>query len=68
MIGDIFEIVFDIIIEFIPNIVWKLLFVVIGIVTTAVGITIINESLQTGGVLITVGVVLLGGSLVSLYR
>ena len=68
MIGDIFEVIFDIIIEFVPNVVWKLLFVVIGIVATAVGITMFNESPQTGGALITVGVILLGGSLVSLYR
>lgn len=68
MIDDIVEIILDILVEFIPNIVWKLLFVVIGIVATAVGITIVNESPQTGGALIIVGVVLLGGSLVSLYR
>jgi hypothetical protein len=65
MIGDVFEVIFDVIIEFIPNIVWKLVFVVIGIVMAAVGITMVNESPKTGGVLIVVGAILLGGSLVS---
>jgi hypothetical protein len=68
MIGDVFEVIFEIILEFIPSIVWKLLFVVIGIVTAVVGTTMITESPQTGGALSIMGAILLGGSLVSLYR
>lgn len=68
MIDDIFEFVFDIVIEFVPTIVWKLLLFVIGIITAAVGVTMLEESPRTGSVLITVGVVSLVGSLVSLAR
>lgn len=68
MIDDIFEFVFDIVLEFIPTIVWKLLLFVIGIVLTAVGVTLLGESPQIGSALIAVGVVLLVGLLVSLAR
>ncbi|WP_434531488.1 hypothetical protein ACODNH_20965 (plasmid) [Haloarcula sp. NS06] len=63
-----FEVVFEIIIEPIASVIWRFLLVVIGIVTAAIGITVINESPKAGGALIIVGTVLLGGSLVSLYR
>ena len=68
MIDDIFEFIFDIVLEFIPTIVWKLLLFVIGIVLTAVGVTLLGESPQIGSALIAVGVVLLVGLLVSLAR
>lgn len=68
MIDDIFESIVSIVIEFVPAIVWKLLFFVIGVVMTAVGVTMLKGSSQTGSVLIAVGMVLLVGSLVSLAR
>lgn len=68
MIDDIFEFLFHIVLEFVPTIVWKLLLVVIGIVLTAVGVTLLDNSPQTGSVLIVVGMVLLVGLLVSLAR
>lgn len=68
MIDDIFEFCIDLVIDVIPNIVWKLLFLVIGIGITAIGVTIFNESTQTGSALIIAGIVLLTGSLISLLR
>jgi hypothetical protein len=68
MIDDIFGFVFDIVLEFVPTVVWKLLLFVIGIVMTAVGVTLLDNSPQTGSALIVVGVVLLVGLLVSLAR
>ena len=68
MIDDIFGFVFEIVLEFVPTIVWKLLLFVIGIVLTAVGLTLLDESPQIGSALIVVGVVLLVGLLVSLAR
>jgi hypothetical protein len=68
MIDDVFGLIFDIVVEFVPTIVWKLLFFVIGMVMTATGVTILGESTRTGSVLIAVGVVLLVGTLVSLVR
>jgi len=68
MIDDIFEFIFDMIIEFVPTIVWKLLLFVIGIVMTAVGVTILDKSPQTGSALIVVGVLLLGGALFLMAR
>jgi len=68
MIDDIFGFVFEIVLEFVPTIVWKLLLFVIGIVLTAVGVTLLDESPQIGSALIVVGVVLLVGLLVSLAR
>lgn len=68
MIDDVLAFVFDIVVEFVPTIVWKLLLFVIGIVVTAVGVTLLDNSPQTGSALIIVGVVLLVGLLVSLVR
>ena len=68
MIDDVSEFIFDVVLEFVPTIVWKLLLFVIGIVMAAVGVTMLNESPQTGGALIAVGMVVLVGSFVSLAR
>jgi len=68
MLGEILEFVFDILVEFIPNAVWKFFCFLIGIVVMAIGTTIVNDSMQTGGALIVVGMLLMIGSLVSLYR
>ena len=66
MIDDILEFAVDVLLEFIPNILWKFLLFLAGIATAAVGWSIINKSTQAGGVLIVVGVVIAIGSLVSL--
>jgi uncharacterized membrane protein YgdD (TMEM256/DUF423 family) len=68
MIDDIFEFIFDILLELVPNAVWKVLLSVIGIVMTAVGAAQIAESTRIGVALIVVGTFLFVGSLVSLYR
>lgn len=68
MIDDIFGLVFDIVVDFVPTTVWKLLLFVVGVVVTVVGVTMLDGSPQTGSVLIVVGVVLLVGSLFSLAR
>ena len=68
MIGDIFEFIFEILLDLVPNAVWKILLSVIGIVMTAVGATKITESTHIGVVLIVVGIFLFVGSIVSLYR
>mgnify|MGYP007091087888 CR=1 FL=1 len=68
MIDDIFGFVFDVVLEFVPRIVWKLLLFALGIVMTAVGVTLLDTSPRTGSALIVVGVVLLVGSLVSVAR
>jgi hypothetical protein len=68
VIDDVFQLLFGIILDFVPNLVWKILLLLVGIATTAVGATMIGESPQIGGGLILVGMVLLVGSLVSLVR
>jgi len=68
MIDEIVELLLDIIVEFIPNSVWKILAFVIGGVATAAGVVMIDESLWTGGALITVGLFLLAGSVISWFR
>lgn len=68
MIDEVFEFLLDILLEFVPTIVWKLLLAVIGVVATAVGVAMFEESPQMGGALIAVGVVLLVGLLISAAR
>ena len=68
MIDEIVELLLDIIVEFIPDSVWKILAFVIGAVATAAGVLMIDESLWTGGALITVGLFLLAGSVISWFR
>ncbi|MFC5367849.1 hypothetical protein [Salinirubrum litoreum] len=68
MIAEIFEGVFDIVVEFIPDFVWGLLFVVAGVASTVIGVTIVGESMLVGGVLLTVGVFLLASVLYVWYR
>ncbi|WP_143420526.1 hypothetical protein [Halorubrum sp. Ib24] len=68
MIDEILEFAVDILLEFIPNAVWKFLLFLAGTATAAVGWSMINNSTQAGGALIVVGVVMAIGSLVSLYR
>lgn len=68
MIDEIVELLLDVIVEFIPNSVWKILAFVIGAVATTAGVLIIDESLWAGGALITVGLFLLAGSVISWFR
>jgi hypothetical protein len=68
MIDEILELLLDVVVEFIPNSIYKIFVFVIGAVATAVGVLMINESLWTGGALITVGLFLLAGSVISWYR
>lgn len=68
MIDEILELLLDIVVEFIPNSVWKILVFVIGAVATAAGVIMIDESLWTGGALITVGLFLLAGSVISWFQ
>jgi uncharacterized membrane protein YgdD (TMEM256/DUF423 family) len=68
MIDDIFEFIFELLLELIPNAVWKILLSVVGIAMTAVGATKITESTRIGATLIAVGTFLFIGSLLSLYR
>jgi len=68
MIDDILAVLLDIVVEFIPNSVWKILAFVIGAIATAAGVIMIDESLWAGGALVVVGVFLLTGSVISWYR
>ena len=68
MISDIFEFIFELLLELIPNAVWKVLLSVVGIVMTVVGVTKITGSTRIGAALIVVGTFLFIGSLISLYR
>lgn len=67
MIDEILELVLDVVLEFIPNSVWKVLAFVLGVVIMAAGLITFNESSWTGGVLIAVGMFLLGGSVISSF-
>lgn len=68
MIDEILELLLDIVVEFIPNSVWKVLSFVIGAVATATGIIMFTESPLAGGVLIVVGMLLLVWPIISWYR
>jgi hypothetical protein len=68
MIDEILGFVFDALIELVPAVVWKLLFLLIGIMMIGIGLTVLEQSTQTGGALIVVGTLSMIGSLVSLYR
>ena len=64
MIDEILELILDVVIEFIPNSVWRVLAFVLGVVITAAGLITFNESALTGGLLIAVGMFLLAGSVI----
>jgi hypothetical protein len=68
MIGDIFEFIIEILIDLLPNFVWKILLFVLGIIITAIGVTMLGESPLTGGALLVVGMLLGLSSLLSLLR
>lgn len=68
MIGDIFEFIVEILLDLIPTFVWKILLFVLGIIITAIGVSMLVESPLTGGVLLVVGMLLGLSSLLSLLR
>ena len=68
MLDNILEFGFDLLIDFLPTTVWKVLVLLIGTAMTAVGAKLLDESRLVGGALTVVGVLLLVGSAVSLYR
>ena len=68
MIDEIVGLFLDVVVEFVPNSVWKILAFVVGAVATAAGVVMIDESLWAGGALIITGLLLLAGSVVSWIR
>ncbi|MEZ3172547.1 hypothetical protein ABNG03_18325 [Halorubrum sp. RMP-47] len=44
MIDDILEFIFELLLELVPNAVWKILLSVVGVVMTVIGATKITES------------------------
>lgn len=68
MIDDIFEFIFELLLELVPNAVWKVLLSVVGIVIMVFGATRTTESTRIGAALIVVGTFLFVGPIVSLYR
>jgi FtsH-binding integral membrane protein len=68
MIDEILEFAINILLESVPNTVWKFIFSLVGVVMTVIGASIITESTQIGSVLVVVGTVLIIVSLLSVYR
>jgi uncharacterized membrane protein YgdD (TMEM256/DUF423 family) len=68
MFDDIFEFIFGLLLELVPNVIWKVLLSMVGIAMTVFGATKITESTRLGAALIVVGTFLFVGSLLSLYR
>lgn len=68
MIDELFEGVFDLVLGFVPNVVWGFLLMLGGVATTAIGVGVFSESAWSGGILITVGVLVMVGVLVVRYR
>jgi len=68
MIDEILEFAINILLESVPNTVWKFIFSLVGVVMTVIGASIITESTQIGSVLVVVGTVLIVVSLLSVYR
>ena len=48
MIDDIFEFIYELLLEWLPNAVWKILLSVVGIGMPAVGAPTITESTRIG--------------------
>lgn len=68
MIDEILEFTVDLLVELVPNTIWKIILLLVGVVTAAIGATLINESTQVGGTLMILGTVLTIISLLLLYR
>jgi hypothetical protein len=68
MIDKIFEAIFWVLLDLIPDRVLKIVVFIIGIVTTGVGVQLLSESLWTGGALTMIGLFLMGGSVRIILR
>ena len=68
MIDEVLEVIFHELFGFVPTVVWGILFLVGGVVTTAVGVVVFSKSVTSGGLLIAVGVLVAGTVLVEWYR
>ncbi|PAU83315.1 hypothetical protein CK500_11025 [Halorubrum salipaludis] len=64
MIDDIFEAVFDVLLGFIPNVVLGAIALVVGLVTTAVGIATLSDPGMAGEALTIVGLSVVAGVLI----
>lgn len=62
MIDKIFDFIFWVLLDLIPDRVLKIAVFIIGIVTMGVGVKLLSESLWTGGALTVIGLFLMGGS------
>ena len=68
MLDDILGVVVDFLVASIPDVVWKLIILVVGCVVAGIGVTMLEESTRLGLVLLGAGSILAGGSLISLLR
>jgi hypothetical protein len=68
MIDEIFGELFDAVLEVVPDAVWAVLFVGLGVVTTLIGVLLVADSVRLGGALAAVGVLLSAGVLYVWYR
>ena len=55
MIDEIFEVIFDVILEFVPNVVLRAILLLAGFVATAVGVLLLGESPLLGAVVTVIG-------------
>ena len=55
MINDVFELTFELLLELVPNAVWKILLSAFGISMTGLGAAKITESTRIGAALLVVG-------------
>jgi len=68
MIDKIFETIFWVLLDLIPDRVLKIVVFIIGIVTTGGGVQLLSESLWAGGALTMIGLFLMGGSVRIILR
>lgn len=55
MIDEIFEVIFDIVLEFVPNVVLRAILLLTGFVATAVGVLLLGESPLLGAGITVIG-------------
>ncbi|EMA70709.1 hypothetical protein C461_00432 [Halorubrum aidingense JCM 13560] len=63
MIDELFDLVFHAVFEFLPDAVLRIILLLLGVVTTMIGVMTVGESTRLGGILIAVGVLLVAGAL-----
>ncbi|CDK40466.1 hypothetical protein DM2_393 [Halorubrum sp. DM2] len=64
MIDDVVELVFDVLLGFVPNVVLGAIALVVGLVTTAVGIATLSDPGMMGEALTVVGLSVVAGVLI----